>query len=100
VGLTAVVLMVGGAYAIETNQRCYYLRGCNCTTEWFEISKSLIARRCCPCLDGSRTYVSRNLLWGSQVFCWRAQSSFSATTFASVPTVWVGNPNGSLETKR
>jgi len=62
--LTAVVLMVGGAYAIETISDVYYAR-LQLHDRMVEISKSLIARALLsvPGLAVA-TYVSRNLLWG------------------------------------
>ena len=62
--LTAVVLMVGGAYAIETISDVYYAR-LQLHDRMVEISKSLIARALLSVLGlAVATYVSRNLLWG------------------------------------
>src|SRR6202165_403042 len=62
--LTAVVLMVGGAYAIETISDVYYAR-LQLHHRMVEISKSLIARARLSVLGlAVATYVSRNLLWG------------------------------------
>lgn len=62
--LTAVVLMVGIAYAIETISDVYYAR-----LQWHdrmaEISKSLMARAALSVLGlAVALYVSRNILWG------------------------------------
>ncbi len=62
--LTAVVLLVGGAYAIETISDVYYAR-LQLHDRMVEISKSLIARALLSVLGlAVATYVSRNLLWG------------------------------------
>jgi O-antigen/teichoic acid export membrane protein len=62
--LTAVVLMVGGAYAIETISDVYYAR-LQLHDRMVEISKSLIARALLSVLGlAVATYVTRNLLWG------------------------------------
>src|SRR5437879_590506 len=62
--LTAVVLMVGVAYAIETISDVYYAR-LQLHDRMAEISKSLIARALLSVLGlAVATYVSRNLLWG------------------------------------
>jgi O-antigen/teichoic acid export membrane protein len=62
--LTAVVLMVGVAYAIETISDVYYAR-LQLHDRMVEISKSLIARALLSVLGLSvATYVSGNLLWG------------------------------------
>ncbi|MCU1307688.1 MAG: polysaccharide biosynthesis protein [Acidobacteriaceae bacterium] len=62
--LTAVVLMVGVAYAIETISDVYYAR-LQLHDKMVEISKSLIARALLSVLGlAVATYVSRSLLWG------------------------------------
>src|SRR6266481_6885822 len=62
--LTAVVLLVGVAYAIETISDVYYAR-LQLHDRMAEISKSLIARALLSVLGlAVATYVSRNLLWG------------------------------------
>jgi O-antigen/teichoic acid export membrane protein len=62
--LTAVVLMVGVAYAIETISDVYYAR-LQLHDKMVEISKSLIARALLSVLGlAIATYVSRSLLWG------------------------------------
>lgn len=62
--LTAVVLMVGVAYAIETVSDVYYAR-LQLHDRMIEISKSLIARALLSVLGlAVATYVSGNLLWG------------------------------------
>jgi len=62
--LTAVVLMVGVAYGVETISDMYYAR-LQLHDRMAEISKSLIARSLLSvlCLVLA-TYVSRNVLWG------------------------------------
>src|SRR5216684_2624189 len=62
--LTAVVLMVGMAYAIESISDVYYAR-LQLNDRMAEISKSLIARALLSVLGlAVATYVSGNLLWG------------------------------------
>jgi O-antigen/teichoic acid export membrane protein len=62
--LTAVILMVGAAYGIETISDVYYAR-LQLHDRMAEISKSLISRALLSVLGlGIATYVSRNLLWG------------------------------------
>src|SRR5260370_8143022 len=62
--LTAVVLMVGVAYAIETISDVYYAR-LQLHDKMAEISKSMIARSLLSVLGlAVATYVSGNLLWG------------------------------------
>src|SRR6266478_189645 len=62
--LTAVVLMVGVAYGIETISDVYYAR-LQLHDRMAEISKSLIVRALLSVLGlAVATYVSRNLLWG------------------------------------
>src|SRR5713101_2302818 len=62
--LTAVVLMVGVAYAIEAISDVYYAR-LQLHDRMAEISKSLIARALLSVLGlAVATYVSGNLLWG------------------------------------
>jgi O-antigen/teichoic acid export membrane protein len=62
--LTAVVLMVGVAYAIETISDVYYAR-LQLHDKMAEIAKSFIARVLLSVLALTMaTYVTRNLLWG------------------------------------
>jgi O-antigen/teichoic acid export membrane protein len=62
--LTAVVLMVGVAYGIETISDVYYAR-LQLHDKMAEISKSLIARAALSVLGlAAATYVSGSLLWG------------------------------------
>src|SRR5713101_9698795 len=62
--LTAVVLMVGMAYAIESISDVYYAR-LQLNDRMAEISKSLIARALLSVLGlAVATYVSGSLLWG------------------------------------
>src|SRR6266404_3988717 len=62
--LTAVVLMVGVAYGIETISDVYYAR-LQLHDKMAEISKSLIARALLSLLGlAVATYVSGSLLWG------------------------------------
>jgi O-antigen/teichoic acid export membrane protein len=62
--LTAVVLAVGVAYAIESISDVYYAR-LQLHDRMAEISKSMIARALLSVLGlAAATYVSRNLLWG------------------------------------
>ncbi len=62
--LTAVVLMVGAAYAIETISDVYHAR-LQLHERVAEISKSLMARALLSVLGlAVMTYVTRNLLWG------------------------------------
>ena len=62
--LTAVVLMVGLAYSIETLSEVYYAR-LQLHDRMAEISKSMMARALLSVLGlAVVTYVTRNLLWG------------------------------------
>jgi O-antigen/teichoic acid export membrane protein len=62
--LTAVVLMVGVAYGVETISDVYYAR-LQLNDRTAEISKSLIARALLSVLVlAIATYASRNVLWG------------------------------------
>jgi O-antigen/teichoic acid export membrane protein len=62
--LTAVVLLVGAAYAIETISDAYYAR-LQLHDRMAEIAKSFIARALLSVLAlAVVTYVTRNLLWG------------------------------------
>src|SRR6202047_1618116 len=62
--LTAVVLLVGVAYAIETISDVYYAR-LQLHDKMAEIAKSFIARALLSVLAMAvATYVSRSLLWG------------------------------------
>lgn len=62
--LTAVVLMVGAAYGVETISDVYYAR-LQLNDRMAEISKSLMARALLSVLVlAVATYASRNVLWG------------------------------------
>src|SRR5215831_11902936 len=62
--LTAVVLMVGAAYGVETISDVYYAR-LQLHDRMAEIAKSLIARALLSVLGlAVATYVARNLVWG------------------------------------
>jgi O-antigen/teichoic acid export membrane protein len=62
--LTAVVLMVGGAYGVETISDVYYAR-LQLHDRMAEIAKSLIARALLSVVAlAVMTYVTKSLLWG------------------------------------
>lgn len=62
--LTAVILMVGVAYGVETISDVYYAR-LQLHDRMPEISKSMIARASLSVIAlGLATYVTRNVLWG------------------------------------